>query len=47
MIYHLSFAGVEFVEDTRHQVRSCSILPRALDNEVDSVKSALPLGKQS
>ena len=44
---HLNFAGVEFSEDTRHQVRSCSTLPQVLDNEIDSVKSAPPVGKQS
>jgi hypothetical protein len=44
---YLNFASVEFAEDTRHQARSCSSLPQALDNAVDSVKSALPKGKQS
>lgn len=45
--YSLDFANVEFAEDTRLQVHSCSTLLQALDNEVDSVKSALPRGKQS
>jgi hypothetical protein len=54
--YYLDFASVEFSEDTRQQVRSCSTLPprttkrdlrQALDNAVDLVKSALPKGKQS
>jgi hypothetical protein len=45
--YHLDFASGEFAEDTRHQARSCSSLPQALDNAVDSVKSSLPKGKQS
>ena len=44
--HYLNFASAEFAEDTRHQVRSCSTLPQALDNEVDSVKSALPKGQQ-
>ena len=48
---HLDFASVEFGEDTRLQVRPAlwrdSTLPQALDNAVDSVKSALPKGKQS
>jgi len=43
----LDLASAEFAEDTRHQVRSCSTLPQALDNAVDSVKSALPKGWQS
>jgi len=42
----LDLASTEFAEDTRHQVRSCSILPQALDNAVDSVKSVLPKGWQ-
>ncbi len=45
--YYLDFASVEFSEDTRQQVRSCSTLPQALDNAVDLVKSTLPKGKQS
>ena len=45
--YDLNFASVDFAGGTRHQVRSCSTLPQALDNAVDSVKSALPKGKQS
>ena len=45
--YYLDFASVEFTKDTRQQVRSCSALPQALDNDVDLAKSALPKGKQS
>ena len=46
-INYLNIASVEFAEDTRQQVRSCSTLPQALDNAVDLVKSTLPKGKQS
>jgi hypothetical protein len=46
----LQSASVEFAEDARHRVCSCSLtsassvepLPQALDNAADPVKSALP-----
>jgi len=52
-MYNLNFASAEFAEDTRHQARSCSSLPhrkrhlrQAVDNAVDSMKSALPEEKR-
>ncbi|WP_413911774.1 hypothetical protein, partial [Desulfobacula sp.] len=41
-VYNLQFASVEFAGYARHRACSCSLLPQALDNAADPVKSAFP-----